>query len=133
MGLDEIVADGTAWADGALVLMAFLDDEIYFNVTGASDLPPAELARAAYAGKVAIQTAKLPAGVMPVLHTSRRDARLKAPYAGLPLREALIMVLRMSGTDGILLQSSGSSWTIVLRDGIAALDLAPRHLPPAHA
>lgn len=123
MNLNDAVSDERNWTSGSNLIESFLDDEVFFNIMNSNQFPEAELTSAARMGKVKASTAKLPDGEMALFYTSRNDERVKSPYGGMSLREALQMSMANKGVDGILLQSSGSAWIAIKTDTIRNLDL----------
>ncbi|MEC4592950.1 MULTISPECIES: hypothetical protein [Nitrospirillum] len=123
MNLNDIVADSRSWEDGASVLENFLREEIFFNITNANEFPKGGLSDAVRDGKAHMATAKLPDGQMAIFYTSKEDHRIKPPFCGISLREALQMTLLNGGVEGLLLQSDGDAWIAVQKDVIRTLDL----------
>lgn len=60
---------------------------------------------------IKLETATLPVGRMGLFYATKGDQRMGAAYAGLPLLQAIDMIVDdMPDLDGMLIQSSSDAW-----------------------
>jgi hypothetical protein len=97
------------------VVQDCMSDEVFFNVENPPALQSGESAIASAGDAITIPTITTAMGRMVIFFVSTTDKRLKHPFAGVKLREAIELTNAMTSVDGLLLQSVGEPALAILK------------------
>lgn len=110
MDLNEYIIENAARGGDDSFIRDFHKSEIFFAIDSIPEgLPGNRILQSDM--DIKLETATLPVGRMGLFYATKGDARLGQAYAGLPLLQAVDMIVDdMPDLDGMLIQSSGDAW-----------------------
>ena len=119
--LDELVSQAAstqAWEDYERLFDALRGVELYFHVTVNNEDGENGIKRSPVSTPLVSAGPGLDAVL---LFTSRDNANLDKPYAGIVWERALEMLIGMPDADGLIIQSNGTGWVGLDRQGAQSL------------